>query len=410
MKIDHRSASRTFVRAGLTAATSAAALCLGLASAALAQTPLPLKICAIDDRSGAAADTGIESLNAMQMVLEPFNAKGGINGRKVELVTYDGKTDPQLTATFATRCAEDDKGLMIIGGSPTAPAVAMIPVANQNKIPYYILSASSVNMRDAQWHFRFGPDGGQDAIAVADAFAEIGFKKVAVINNSTPFGVETAKNTIAKLDAKGIKVATQQVYDMAATDVSPQVINLRQADPEVILVFPYPADGARVARTIRQMGIKAPIVMPRVGIMAAFLKLAQDAADGVLVPNSVDLSRPEVAQLYKDYNAKFKPIEPSPSPAQGYDAMTTALRVLQDADVQKHINAGNLAGAREAIRDATRKLGKIDGMQGQKGVGYTFNAGQHHGPPDNKFFVFTEVAEKGTKLVMPDLNKIKPKN
>jgi ABC-type branched-subunit amino acid transport system substrate-binding protein len=188
------------------------------------------------------------------------------------------------------------------------------------------------------------------------------------------------------------------------------VINLRQADPEVILVFPYPADGARVARTIRQMGIKAPIVMPRVGIMAAFLKLAQDAADGVLVPNSVDLSRPEVAQLYKDYNAKFKPIEPSPSPAQGYDAMTTALRVLQDADVQKHINAGNLAGAREAIRDATRKLGKIDGMQGQKGVGYTFNAGQHHGPPDNKFFVFTEVAEKGTKLVMPDLNKIKPKN
>lgn len=385
-----------------------AGLC-GFAGAASAQG-LPLKICAVDDRSGAAADTGIESLNAMQMVVEPINAKGGINGKKIELVIYDGKTDPQLTATFATRCAEDDKALMIIGGSPTAPAVAMVPVATQFKIPYYILSASSVNMKDAQWHFRFGPDGGQDALAVADTFADLGFKKVVIINNSTPFGVETAKGTIAALEKKGIKVSTQQVYDMAATDVSPQVINLRQADPDVILVFPYPADGARVARTIRQMGLKAPIVMPRVGIMAAFLKLAQDSADGVLVPSSVDMSRPEVAQLYKDYNAKFKPIEPSPSPAQGFDAMTTAVKVLQDADVQKAIGSGNLAAAREAIRDATRKLGKVDGMQGQKGVGYTFNAGQHHGPPDAKFFVFTEVAEKGTKLVTPDLNKIKPKN
>lgn len=394
----------------LLSGAAVAALLMGLPGAARAQTPLPLKICVIDDRSGAAADTGIESLNAIQMVIEPLNAKGGINGRKIELVTYDGKTDPQLTATFATRCAEDDKGLMIIGGSPTAPAVAMIPVATQFKIPYYILSASSVNMKDAAYHFRFGPDGSQDGLAVADAFAEIGFKKVVIINNSTPFGTETARGTIRALEAKGIKVLTQQTYDAAATDVAPQVINLRQADPDVILVFPYPADGARVARTIRQMGIKAPIVMPRVGIMAAFLKLAGESADGVLVPTSVDVSRPDVAKLYADYNAKFKPISPSPSPAQGWDAATLAVQVLSTPDVQKAINSGNLAAARDAIRDATRKVGKFEGMQGQKGAAYEFSEGRHHGPPDSKFFVFTEVSEKGTKLVQPDLNKIKPKN
>lgn len=387
-----------------------AALTAGLASTAQAQTPLPLKVCVIDDRSGAAADTGIESLNAIQMVIEPLNAKGGINGKKVELVTYDGKTDPQLTATFATRCAEDDKGLMIIGGSPTAPAVAMIPVATQFKIPYYILSASSVNMKDATYHFRFGPDGGQDGLAVADAFAELGFKKVGVINNSTPFGTETAKSTIKALEAKGIKIVTQQTYDTAATDVAPQVINLRQAEPDVILVFPYPADGARVARTIRQMGLKAPIIMPRVGIMAAFLKLAGEAADGILVPTSVDVTRADVAKLYADYNAKYKPISPSPSPAQGWDAATVAVKVLGTAPVQAAIAKGDLAGAREAIRVETEKLGKVPGMQGQAGVGYEFSPGRHHGPPDSKFFVFTEVAEKGTKLVTPDINKIKPKN
>jgi branched-chain amino acid transport system substrate-binding protein len=411
--MSHRRFEQDHVRsAALRIAGSLVVAALGsLATAAIAQTPLPLKVCVIDDRSGAAADTGIESLNAITMVIDPLNAKGGINGRKVELVTYDGKTDPQLTATFATRCAEDDKGLMIIGGSPSATAAAMIPVAAQNAIPYYMLSASANNLTDnAVWHFRFGPKAAQDGIAIADSFAELGIKKVAVINNSTPFGTDGARSTIQSLEAKGIKVVTQQTYDMAATGVSPQVINLRQAEPEVILVFPYPADGARVARTIRQLGLKSPIVMPRVGIMAAFLKLAGESADGILVPTSVDVTRPEVAKLYADYNTKFKPIQPSPSPAQGWDAATLAVRVLSDPDVQKAIGSGNLAAARTAIRDATAKVGNFQGMQGQAGVGYQFSAAQHHGAPDRKFFVFTEVASKGEKLIAADMNKLKPKN
>lgn len=384
----------------------------GCSVGAFAQTPVPLKICVIDDRSGAAADTGIESLNGINMVVEPLNAKGGINGRKIELVTYDGKTDPQLTATFATRCAEDDKGLLIIGGSPSATAAAMIPVAAQNKIPYYMLSASANNLTDnAVWHFRFGPKASQDGIAVADEFSELGIKKVAVINNSTPFGTDGARSTIQSLEAKGIKVVTQQTYDSAATDVSPQVINVRESHPDVIVVFPYPADGARVARTIRQLGIKTPIIMPRVGIMAAFLKLAGESADGVMVPTSVDVTRPEVAKLYADYNAKFKPIQPSPSPAQGWDAATLAVKVLSEPEVQKAINSGNLAAARQAIRDATERVGKFEGMQGQKGVGYDFGPGaRHHGVPDRKFFVFTEVTGKGEKLIAADMDKLKAKN
>ena len=297
---------------------------------------------------------------------------------------------------------------MIIGGSPSAPAAAMIPVAAQNAIPYYILSAAADNLTDnAVWHFRFGPRAAQDGFAVADAFVQLGYKKVAIINNSTPFGTDGARSAIKALEAKGIKVVTQQTYDAAATDVAPQVINLREAAPDVILVFPYPADGARVARTIRQLGLKAPIVMPRVGLMAAFRKLAAESADGILVPTSVDVSRPEVAKFLADYNAKYKPIAPSPSPAQGFDAATLAVKVLSDAEVQKAIDGGDLAKARTAIRDATARLGKFEGMQGQKGVAYQFTATEHHGAPDQKFFVFTEVASKGEQLVTPDLAKLK---
>jgi branched-chain amino acid transport system substrate-binding protein len=395
----------------LTVAVGALAVVCMLSAAPRAASPLPLRVCVVDDRSGAAADNGIESLNGIKMVIDPLNAKGGINGREIELITYDGKTDPQLSATFATRCAEDDQGLMLIGGSPSAPAAAMIPVAIQNQIPFYILAASANSLTDdAVWQFRFGPRAAQDAIAIADTLDKLGFKNVAIINNSTPFGTDTSRSTAKAVEAKGISVLTQQTYDTAATDVSPQVINLRQANAQVILAFPYPADGARVARTIRQLGVATPIVMPRVGLLASFRKLAGEAADGILVPTSVDVSRPEVAHFFEDYNSKFKPVAPSPNSAQGYDAATLAVTVLSDPEVEKAIDSGDLAAARKSIRDATERLGNFQGIQGQKGALYHFGPGQHHGPPDKGFFVFTQVAGKGEQLVQPDLSQFKPKN
>lgn len=371
--------------------------------------PLPLKICSIDDRSGAAADTGIESLNGLHMIVDPLNEAGGINGRKIELVEYDGKTDPQLTATLATRCAEDDKGLMIIGGSPTAPAAAMVPVANQNKIPFYMLSASAPGLTDsAEFQFRFGPRTTQDALAVGDALAERGFKRVAIINNSVPFGIDGSTSVMEVLKEKGIEVVARETYDVAATDVTPQVMNLTSANPDVVLVFPYPADGARVIRSIRQMGMSVPVVMPRVGLMRAFRELAAADSNGVLVPSSVDISRPEVKKFFEEYGAKFGPVAPTPSALQGYDAGTLTIKVLSDAEVQKAIDSGDLAAARQAIRDASERLGQFEGLQGQAGTKYQFGPGQHHGAPDKGIFVFTEVAGDGQELVTPDDAKFRP--
>ena len=397
--------TRKTYRYGLLAA---AALFLGAHVADAA--PLALKICSIDDRTGAAADTGNESFGGVSLAVDAANAKGGINGQKVELVVYDGKTDPALTATLATRCAEDDKGLMIIGGNPTAPAAAMIPVAAQFQIPFYMMSASADNLTDGPpaWHFRFGPRNAQDAIAMSDVFAAQGFKKVGLIHNQVPFGTDGARALSEALKKKGIEVVTDQTYDIAATDISPQVLNLRIANPQIVAVFGYPADAARVIRTMQQLGMKAPTVIVRVGVLATTRKLAAAAADGMLVPTTVDITRPEVKQLFDDYNARFAPVQPSPYVVIGYDGATLALKVLATPEVQKAVAAGDLAGARKAIREQTEKLGQFQGMQGAKGMTYQFSASQHHGPPDIGTFVFTEVSDNGTKLVPPDMSKFKP--
>ncbi len=360
--------------------------------------PLKLVVCHIDDRSGSAADTGIESLNGLKMVIDPLNEAGGIDGQKVDLVTYDTKTDPQLAANFGTRCAEDDGGLLVIGGSPSAVANSLVTVANQNKIPLYILAAAAPEVTDnANYQYRFGPKVTQDSIAVANALAANGIKKVAIINNSVPFGITGAASATEELGKKGIEITTQETYDVAATDVSPQIINVMQTDPEAILVYPYPADGARVMRTIRQMGLKQPVIMPRVGMMKAFRELAAETGNDVLVPSSVDITRPEVADFFKNYTGKYGPLALSASPAQGYDAGTLAVAVLKDEKVQEAIKAGDLQAARDAVRDATARHGDFTGLQGTAKGGYRFSQ-NHHGPTDDGFFVFVKVAQNGAAL------------
>jgi ABC-type branched-subunit amino acid transport system substrate-binding protein len=397
-------------RLGFIVQVAVAAVALGVASGARAADAL--RICSVDDRSGAAADTGNDSFNGLVLAIDAANAAGSIAGRKIELVAYDGKTDSQLTASFATRCAEDDKALMIIGGNPAAPAAAMIAIATQFGIPYYMMSAGTDSLTDppAPFHFRFGPANRQDAVAIAALLTSSGFRRVAIINNSLPFGTDGARASALALEKVGVKVVTQQTYDVSATDLSPQVINVREAKPDAVLIYPYPADGARVLRTMQQLGVRLPTIMARSALLEGMRRIARDAAAGVLVPNTVDTDRPDVASFFKAYNARFKPAQPTLYPIIGYDAGRLAVKVLAQPEVLRAIDSGTLREARAAIRAATERLGgSYEGLQGQKGATYQFSSTQHHGPPDRDWFVFTQIAPDGATLVKADLAKFKPR-
>ena len=404
--------SRLRSRPGRAAALvgSLVAAVFAITAAPSAWAVLPIKICSVDDRSGAAADTGMQGYQGLQIAVAEINAAGGIAGRKVEVVAYDGKTDPQLTATFATRCAEDDKGLVIIGGNPAAPAAAMIPVATEYSIPYLMLSAGTDNLTDdAVFHFRVGPRNAQDASATADLLAAQGFKRVAMIYNSLPFGVDSAQANTAALDKKKIAIVARQTYDINATDLAPQIANIRNANPDVVLVFPYPADGARVLRTLRQLDVKAPIVVARSALLETMRKLAGEASDGVMIPNTVDPNRADVKKFLADYSAKFGPVQPTMYPVLGYDAAKIAFQVIAQPKVLQALDQDKLADARKAFRDGMESIGKFKGLQGQEGSSYQFGPKRHHGSPDENWFTFIQVTEKGTKLVKPDMTTFKPK-
>jgi ABC-type branched-subunit amino acid transport system substrate-binding protein len=363
----------------------------------------------LDDMSMVAAETGQDALHAIQIAVEEANNAGGIKGHKIRLVVYDGKQDPQLSSTLATRFAEEDKGLVLIGGNPAVPTAAVIRTANELKVPYFSLSAATDSFTNpsTEYHFRFGPANSQDAVAVSDFIAERGFKRVAIINNSLPYGLDGGGAVERTLKARGLQVVARETYDTNATDLSPQVLRIRAARPEVVVIWPYPADGGRVLRTLAQYKVDAFRVVARIALYETMRKTAGESGDGALVTNTVDTDRPEVQAFFKTFGARWGEKPPTMYIAMAYDAARVAIQVAGQPEVLAAWDKGDVAGARAAFKNAVEKIGSFKGLQGKASASYHFGPMQHQGPPNKDWFVWMGL--KDTKLVKPDLSIVKPK-
>jgi branched-chain amino acid transport system substrate-binding protein len=369
-----------------------------------------IRIGYIDDMSGIAAETGNDSLHVLQYAVDEVNEKGGIGGKKVKLIVYDGKTDPQLSATYATRLFEDDQAVLLIGGHPAVPVGAIIPIANESKTPYISLSAATDSFTTTlnPYHFRVGPRNSQDAAAVGDVIATSGFKRVAIISNSLPFGIDGSSAVRTALESRGVAVVSQETYDINATDLSPQVVKIREANPQVVVVWPYPADGGRVLRTLHQLNVGVPRVVARIALYDTLRKIAGDAGDGALVSNTVDTGRPEVKSFFEKFRERFGDRPATMYIAMTYDAAQIAFAAIGTAEVQKALATNNVTAAREGIKKAIEGMGSVQGLQGKAGATYSFGPTKHHGPPDKDWFVWMEIKSGG--LIKADMTKFKPQS
>ena len=363
------------------------------ASSALAIDEIVIGV--VDDLSALVAEAGNDSLNGVKVAVEEANAAGGVNGKKIKLVVYDGKVDPQLTSTYVTRLIEDDEAVALFGGNVSGAVPGTITIVNEEQVPFFSMSAAADNFTDPSTPYfcRFGPSNSQDAGAVADLIAQSGFKKIGIINNSLPFGLDGAKAITAALAEKGVEVIINEVYEVAATDVSPQVAKVRDAAPEAIVLWPYPADGGRLLRTMAQLNVKVPTVIARVALFDTFRELAGEAANGVVVPNTVDTDRPDVQTMLEKFSAAHGQRPPTMYIAMGYDGAKAAIKALGDEKVQAALDDDDLEGARVALRDALEAIGTFDSIQGAAGNTLKFTADNHQGLHGDNIFVWAQVQD-----------------
>ncbi|NBS03512.1 MAG: ABC transporter substrate-binding protein, partial [Rhizobiales bacterium] len=195
-----------------------------------------------------------------EWAVDEINKKGGINGKKLEMIVLDTQADPQVGIQAVNRMISVDKvAVFVTAWSGVVKAVA--PIANDNKVVELSVGANSPDISQlGDYVYTTFPLADVDIRAVANYSAkEMGKKKAAVlfINNETGIGSATVyRDTFTKA---GGQVVAYEAYDQKATDFTGPLLKIRAANPEIIHLQGLVAESPQVIAQARQLGITVPI-------------------------------------------------------------------------------------------------------------------------------------------------------
>lgn len=229
-----------------------------------AQETKPLKIGLLLSLSGPAASFGLPERDAVQVLVEDLNAKGGVNGRKIELAIYDDTTNPTETARGATKLIREQGVVAIIGASTGSGSLAAAPIAAREKIPVLAPNATiSVTARESQSYpyvFRTMTNDLVNTKRLFDNVIASGAKKVAIFYQEDAYGKDSAEYVQKLAAAANIPITGMASAPLKAIEVAAQAVKLRNDPPDAILLqVTAPALGAAFVRAARQVGLDVPM-------------------------------------------------------------------------------------------------------------------------------------------------------
>ena len=265
----------------------AAVLGLGFA-AVLAAGPASaqVKVGAVLSVSGPASFLGDPEKKTLDIYVDDINAKGGINGQKLQLVLYDDGGDANAARTFATRLVEEDKVAAVVGGTTTGTTMAMMPVFEDAQTPFISLAgAIEIIQPVRKWVFKTPHT---DRMACEKIFADLkrrNLTKVALISGTDAFGHSMRDQCIAVAPAANITIAEVENYGPTDSDMTPQLTKIKAAPGiQAVINTGFGQGPAIVTRDYRQLGIEYPFYESHGVASKQYIGLAGAAADGVRLP------------------------------------------------------------------------------------------------------------------------------
>ncbi len=265
---------------------TAAAVGLAMLFAAGERAAADIKIGSVLSVTGPASFLGDPEKRTLQIYIDELNAKGGVNGQKLQLIVYDDGGDANNARTFATRLVEEDKIDAMIGGTTTGATLAMIPVFEDAQIPFISLAGAIQIVEPVRkWVFKTPHT---DKMACEKIFADLKQRKltnVALISGTDAFGKSMRDQCIAVAPKAGITVVHEETYGPRDSDMTPQLTNIRTKPGVQAVVNPGFGQGpAIVTRNYRQLGISLPLYQSHGVASKQFIELAGPAAEGVRLP------------------------------------------------------------------------------------------------------------------------------
>ena len=234
-----------------------AAVMFGLMSGASAEEP-PIKIGMSMPQTGGLAGGGKASLLGIEIWRDDVNAKGGLLGRKVELVVYDDKSSASETPALYAKLLDVDKVDLLFAPYATVPTAPIMPLVKQRGLLLMGNFSFQVNSKihHDMW-FNNAPWGPADSWA--NGFLTLGQKAggktVALLSSDQEFAqniVTTARDVTKKI---GLQVVFDQAYLPSTVEFSSIIRALNAAKPDIVFVASYPPDSAAILKAVNEIGV-----------------------------------------------------------------------------------------------------------------------------------------------------------
>ena len=312
-----------------------------VSTAALAQEPIKIGVAAA--LTGPAAPVGVDIKRGAEIAVDQINAKGGIKGRKLTLVARDDEHNPVKTVAQYRELAEREKVIAMIGASNSASMLAVAPIVNDNlKVPVICpaTDATAITENDAHkagrdnYIFRVGMYGtGQANFMVDTMVKKFGHTKVGLLNWTGGWGVTGRGELQRRLKENGLTPVGDETFDNSDTDMTPQIIKLKNAGAQSILNYALVRENTFVVQTKAKLNDSTPYISAWGIAGPAFWKAAGAAAEGVMTSTTITSDgpqSPERTALINDYRKRYNQEMDLPVFVFGaYDAINMLALVIE---------------------------------------------------------------------------------
>ncbi|HEY7434600.1 MAG TPA: amino acid ABC transporter substrate-binding protein [Methylomirabilota bacterium] len=288
---------------------------------AAAQTPI--KIGASMSVTGTYAKPGTYQKQGYDVCIDELNAKGGILGRKVELVIYDDQSNPATAVRLYEKLITEDKVDAVMGpySSAVSEAVANVTEKYKKVMVAPLAATTSIFKKGRKYIFMVITPAENYLEGLIDMAAKRGLKTVAIINEDTLFPKASASGTAEAAKKRGMQVVLQEAYPKGNTDFSALLVKIKAANADVLAAGTYFDDAVAIARQMKELNVNPKMFGLTVGgDLPEFYDLLKQNAEYVYGSTQWDDSLPYPGQkeFLAAYKARFKGQEPSYHTAAGY--------------------------------------------------------------------------------------------
>jgi branched-chain amino acid transport system substrate-binding protein len=345
-----------------------------------------INIGAVLDISGSSSSLGIPERDTLQMLADQLNAKGGINGRQIKLITLDNKSEETESVLAVKKLIDQENVVAIIGSSASGTSLAMVDTVQKEGVPLISLATNSKIVEpvsDRKWVFKMAQSDAIVASGMIKYAKSKGIQKIAILymNNAYGDGGQKALNKAAA--DNGISVVLQDKFEATDKDMSAQLAKIKNSDAQAVMVWAIPPSASIVTRNYRELALNIPMIHSHGIANQNFLDLAGDAANGIEFPVGKivvadqlpdnDPQKQVLMSYTKDYTAKYN-IPPSTFGGHAWDAFNMLVNAIKESGTD-----------RAKVRDSLEKTKNFVGISGV----FNMSEADHNGLDDSCMVMVT---------------------